>query len=81
MDHWVAFLLLVIIGINMLKEALEKKCCECENHTDDFAFKTMLVMAIATTVMTGPLLTLFSPRKAPGQLSAEQASAKAALEK
>ena len=49
-DHWVAFGLLAIIGINMLKEALEKKCCECENHTDDFAFKTMLVMAIATSI-------------------------------
>ena len=49
-DHWVAFGLLAIIGINMLKEALEKKCCECENHTDDFAFKTMLVMAVATSI-------------------------------
>ena len=49
-DHWVAFGLLAIIGVNMLKEALEKKCCECENHTEDFAFKTMLVMAIATSI-------------------------------
>ncbi len=49
-DHWVAFGLLAIIGINMLKEAFEKDCCECENHTQDFAFKTMLVMAIATSI-------------------------------
>ena len=49
-DHWVAFGLLAIIGINMLKEAFEKGCCDCENHTQDFAFKTMLVMAIATSI-------------------------------
>ena len=48
-DHWVAFLLLGIIGFNMLKEAFSK-CAECEDHTDDFAFKTMLVMAIATSI-------------------------------
>ena len=49
-DHWVAFGLLAIIGINMLKEALSTCCCECEEHSDDFAFKTMLVMAIATSI-------------------------------
>ena len=48
-DHWVAFGLLAIIGANMLKEACSK-CCECEEHSDDFAFKTMLVMAIATSI-------------------------------
>ena len=48
-DHWVAFGLLAIIGINMIKEAC-CKCCECEDHSDDFAFKTMLVMAIATSI-------------------------------
>ena len=49
-DHWVAFGLLAIIGANMLKEFFEKECCECENHNNDFAFKTMLVMAIATSI-------------------------------
>ena len=48
-DHWVAFLLLGVIGFNMLKEAC-CKCCECEDHTEDFAFKTMLVMAVATSI-------------------------------
>jgi len=48
-DHWVAFGLLAIIGINMIKEA-SSKCCECEDHSEDFAFKTMLVMAIATSI-------------------------------
>ena len=48
-DHWVAFVLLGIIGFNMLKDAFSK-CCECEEHSNDFAFKTMLVMAIATSI-------------------------------
>ena len=48
-DHWVACLLLVIIGGNMLKEAFEKQedCCSIENG---FGFKTMFVMAIATSI-------------------------------
>ena len=48
-DHWIAFGLLVIIGINMLKEAFEEG--ECEECGDaDLSFKTMLVMAIATSI-------------------------------
>ena len=48
-DHWIAFGLLAIIGGNMLKEAFEKCEC-CEDHNDDFGFKTMFVMAIATSI-------------------------------
>ena len=47
-DHWIAFGLLAIIGANMLKEAFSKEeegCCGC-----DLSFKTMLVMAIATSI-------------------------------
>ena len=47
-DHWIAFGLLGIIGINMLKEAFSKEeegCCGC-----DLSFKTMLVMAVATSI-------------------------------
>ena len=48
-DHWIAFGLLALIGGNMLKEALEK--CECCEETDaGFGFKTMFVMAIATSI-------------------------------
>jgi putative Mn2+ efflux pump MntP len=48
-DHWIACGLLVIIGGNMLKEALEK--CECCETTDaGFGFKTMFVMAVATSI-------------------------------
>ena len=51
-DHWVAFGLLVIIGINMLKEALEKKdeCASCQENGADLSVKTMFVMAVATSI-------------------------------
>jgi len=51
-DHWVAFILLGIIGINMLKEAFEKEDgCDCDNeHNADLSFKTMFIMAVATSI-------------------------------
>ena len=51
-DHWVAFILLGIIGFNMLKEALEKQdcCCCCESADADLSPKTMFVMAVATSI-------------------------------
>lgn len=48
-DHWVAFGLLAIIGINMLKEAFSKEC-ECENRDADLSAKTMFIMAVATSI-------------------------------
>ena len=46
-DHWIAFILLGIIGGNMIKESLspEEECCN-----NSFAFKIMLLMAIATSI-------------------------------
>ena len=49
-DHWVAFGLLALIGANMLKEALSKDCDCCEEHDADLSVKTMLVMAVATSI-------------------------------
>ena len=49
-DHWIAFGLLVLIGANMLKEALEQECGCCENHDADMSVKTMFVMAVATSI-------------------------------
>ena len=46
-DHWVAFILLVGIGINMVKEAFNKKS---ENRNDNVDMKTMLVLSIATSI-------------------------------
>ncbi|MBQ8532276.1 MAG: manganese efflux pump [Clostridia bacterium] len=46
-DHWIAFILLGAIGGNMIKEAFSGG----ENEADgSFGFKTMLVMAIATSI-------------------------------
>ena len=47
-DHWVAFGLLAIIGINMLREAFGKH--EEEDCSACLGFKTMFVMAIATSI-------------------------------
>ena len=50
-DHWVAFVLLGIIGINMLKEAFENGECECCSDANaDMSPKTMFVMAVATSI-------------------------------
>ena len=46
-DHWIAFILLGIIGGNMIKEALSK---DEESQSDKTDFKTMLVLAIATSI-------------------------------
>lgn len=46
-DHWIAFVLLAIIGANMIKEAFSK---EEENNSSDTSFLKMLVLAIATSI-------------------------------
>ena len=47
-DHWIAFGLLLLIGGNMIREALQK---EGDKPMDaSFGFKTMLVLAIATSI-------------------------------
>ena len=48
-DHWIAFVLLALIGGNMLKEAFSKCDC-CEEHNADLSVKTMFVMAVATSI-------------------------------
>ena len=50
-DHWVAFVLLAIIGINMLKEAFEKPQCDCcDVNGADLSAKNMFIMAVATSI-------------------------------
>ena len=46
-DHWVAFVLLSVIGAGMIKESLSK---EESNGNDSFSFKTMLLLALATSI-------------------------------
>ncbi len=46
-DHWIAFVLLAIIGGNMIKESFSK---EESKSTATVGFKEMLVLAIATSI-------------------------------
>ena len=46
-DHWIAFLLLGVIGANMIKEALSG---ECENESDSLDVRTMFLLAVATSI-------------------------------
>lgn len=46
-DHYIAFILLLIIGINMIYESL---CESDENNNSDFGFKTMFIAALATSI-------------------------------
>ncbi len=56
-DHWIAFGLLLVIGVNMIREALSEEesadngqqtTVECASSCT--GFKTMLMMAIATSI-------------------------------
>ena len=44
-DHWIAFVLLLIIGINMIREAKEQEECSSSMKPKD-----MLPMAVATSI-------------------------------
>lgn len=45
-DHWIAFSLLLIIGINMIKETFEEE----DDITNDTDFKSMIMLSIATSI-------------------------------
>ena len=45
-DHWIAFALLGIIGVNMIRESRE----EAEALDCDFCFRAMLPLAVATSI-------------------------------
>ncbi|MBQ6926754.1 MAG: manganese efflux pump [Oscillospiraceae bacterium] len=44
-DHWIAFGLLTVIGLSMIREAGQK-----EELSDDLSFKAMLPLAVATSI-------------------------------
>ena len=46
-DHWIAFVLLGLIGINMVKEALSN---DVEQADDSIAVKEMFMLAVATSI-------------------------------
>lgn len=50
-DHWIAFILLGLIGANMIKEALSKdEDCECDGKAGSMAVKEMFTLAVATSI-------------------------------
>ena len=46
-DHWIAFILLAIIGGNMIKDSTDN---EIEKRNDKVDVKTMVILAIATSI-------------------------------
>lgn len=46
-DHWIAFVLLALIGGNMIRESRDT---DEENLSDSFSFATMLPLAVATSI-------------------------------
>ena len=59
-DHWIAFILLSFIGINMIRESMEKDEDSCvtdlseaaagEEEVNQLAFKDMIMLSIATSI-------------------------------
>lgn len=54
-DHWIAFVLLSLIGINMIREALgkeEEEECVCGENQEEASLKAkeMFVLAVATSI-------------------------------
>ena len=48
-DHWIAFTLLGIIGLNMIREALNNNG-SCEHNHPDFSIVNMFLLAVATSI-------------------------------
>lgn len=46
-DHWIIFILLAVIGGNMIKESFDK---EEDKRNDNIDFKTMFILAVATSI-------------------------------
>ncbi len=53
-DHWIAFILLGLIGLNMIREARsgdeENSDEEKKAEENPFAFRSMFIMAVATSI-------------------------------
>lgn len=59
-DHWIAFVLLSIIGINMIRESRAEdnedsivdltEAAVCEDGSEALSFKNMIMLAIATSI-------------------------------
>ena len=51
-DHWIAFILLGLIGGNMLRESLEpeESCDTCGEADESLDMRTMFALAVATSI-------------------------------
>lgn len=50
-SHWIAFILLAAIGLNMIREAFKKKSEDSDEDTEcSLSFKAMFLMAVATSI-------------------------------
>ena len=56
-DHWIAFFLLLLIGVNMIQDAFLE---EDDRVTDDISFFVMIPLAIATSIDALTVGILFS---------------------
>lgn len=49
-DHWIAFILLALIGLNMIRESRYKDEISCENVDVSLSIKNMTLLSIATSI-------------------------------
>ena len=49
-DHWIAFTLLSIIGINMIRESREAECDIMCDSLNSFNIKAITILALATSI-------------------------------
>ena len=49
-DHWIAFILLAVIGVNMIHEALGEDDGDSDDSGDHLDLKELLMLAIATSI-------------------------------
>ena len=49
-DHWIAMVLLTIIGARMIKESFDTECCTNESPDIALKFGTMLMLSVATSI-------------------------------
>ena len=62
-DHWIAFILLAVIGVNMIHEALGEDDGDSDDSGDHLDLKELLMLAIATSIdalATGIVFRSFS---------------------
>jgi len=49
-DHWIAFILLLIIGLKMLIEGFKPINPDCERDKHPFRWKNLIILSIATSI-------------------------------